>query len=329
MSEGRKAQWFVEQGIGEHRAVLVDGGEIVAARVEWPGTLAAGQVEDAVLIARAAGSKRGTVRFAGGEEALIDGLPQDASEGSPLRVVVTRAAVSETGRLKRAHARPTQEAPRPAPTLSEQLRAEGHEFRNLRRFPVEGWDELFAEAWDGSIEFDGGSLSISTTPAMTVIDVDGTLIPRLLALAAVPAIAGAIRRFDLAGSIGVDFPSLADKSDRRAVDEALGQALQGWQHERTAMNGFGFVQLVSRLQRASLIQRIAHDRAGAAARLLLRRAEGVEDAGAILLTSHPSVHASVSPQWEAELARRTGRNLRWQDDPGLALDCAFAQAVPL
>lgn len=314
--------WLVEEGVAEHRAILLDGGQIVAARVDWPGGLAAGEIADAVLIARTAGSARGTVRFPGGEEALIDRLPRDAVEGAPIRAEVTRAAIGERGRTKLAQARPADAAPRSAPSLAQRL-----DGRIVRRFPDCDWDELQDEAWDGQVAFAGGNLTVSPTPAMTLIDIDGTPPARALALAAVPAVAGAIRRFDLAGSIGIDFPTLADKTDRRAIDQALGEALAGWLHERTAMNGFGFVQLVARLERPSLVARLARDRAGAAARRLLRRAEGVDGPGTLLLTAHPALRAAVLPEWEAEVARRTGRSLRWATDSTLALAAGFAQAV--
>ena len=321
------AEWLIEEGIGESRAVRLSGETIVAARIEWPGALSAGLIEDAVLVSRSAGSKRGTVRFASGQLALTDRLPADASEGAPLRVEVTRAALAERGRHKLAQARPTSAAPRPAPSLAERLRAEGHEAKLVRQFPACDWDELIGEARLGEVEFAQGQLTISPTPAMTLIDIDGTLPPRLLALAAVPAIATSLTRFDLAGSIGIDFPTLADKADRRAVDEALAAALDHWPHERTAMNGFGFVQLVARLERASLIHRVAADPTGAAARMLLRRAERVSEPGALLLTVHPDVRAAIASEWEADLARRTGRSIRWQIDPALAPGSGFAQAI--
>ena len=323
------ADWLIEEGIGETRAAQLDGETIVAARIDWPGALSAGQIEDAVLISRRAGSKRGTVRFASGHEALADRLPADASEGATLRMEVTRAAMAEKGRHKLAQARPTSAAPRPAPSLAERLRSEGHQARVVRQFPPCDWDELIGEAALGEVAFAHGQLTISPTPAMTLIDIDGTLPPRHLALVAVPAIAMALTRFDLAGSIGIDFPTLADKADRRTVDEALAEALHQWPHERTAMNGFGFVQLVARLERASLIHRMAADPTGAAARMLLRRAERVSDPGALLLSAHPAVRAKVTDAWEAELARSTGRTIRWHVDPALAPRAMFAQAVPL
>lgn len=321
------AEWLVEDGIGETRAILVEAGRVVAARLEWPGKLVAGEVADATLTSRHGGSRRGTVLFPSGEEALIDGLPPAASEGAPVRALVTRSALAETGRLKRAQARFTERPPRPAPPLLERLRGEGTPARAAMRFPEDPWPEIIAEAVDGLLAFEGGSILITPTPAMTLIDIDGDIAPRALALAAVPAIAAAIGRFDLAGSIGIDFPTLERKEDRRAVDESLAAALRRWPHQSTAMNGFGFVQLVAKLERASIIQRVRQDPAGAAARLLLRRAESVREPGVLLLSAHPQVCAALGRSWLDELARRTGRTIRLREDSGLALEGGFAQAM--
>ena len=94
------------------------------------------------------------------------------------------------------------------------------------------------------------------------------------------------------------------------------------------MNGFGFVQLVTRLERPSLLHRAAFQRASMAVRALLRRAEQLQGAGAVLLSGHPALEAQLKPEWRAELARRTGREVRWEGRPALALEAPQAQLVP-
>jgi len=321
------AEWLVEKGIGEERALLVEEDEVVAARLDWLGGLAAGQVEDAVLVRFEPSRRRGLARFANGEEALVDRLPASGREGAAVRLEVTRSAIAERGRLKRAQARPSERAPGVAPSLADALSHGPLSVRTVRRFPAGAWEEVWSEAWGCEVAFADGTLLFSVTPAMTVIDVDGAASATALAQAAVGPLARAIRRFDLGGSVGIDFPSLSDRAHRRAIDDALEAALAEWPHERTAMNGFGFVHLVARLERPSLLHRLTLSRAGAAARMLLRRAEQVDEAGALLLVAHPAVVAKLAEEWIEELKRRTGREVRLETDPALALDGGFAQAV--
>ena len=326
------AEWLYEAGIGEERAIRVESGRIVAARVCWGEPVRAGLVAEAMLVAKPRGARRGLARLDEGSEVLVDALPPSANEGDTLRLRIVRPALAEQGRTKRALARHEPDSqPRPAPSLLQQLREWDGPVREVRiagpEFAEHGWDEVVAEALTGEIAFAGCMLTVSPTPAMTLIDVDGALPASQLALAAVPAIAAALRRLDLGGSIGVDFPTLADKADRQAVDRALGEKLAEWRGERTAMNGFGFVQLVSRLERPSLVARYAR-RSEAGARILLRRAERIVEPGALELLANPATRRAVLPEWEAELARRTGRPIRWREDATLALTAGFAQAVP-
>jgi hypothetical protein len=317
------ADWLVERGIGEERAILLDKGQVVAAKLRWPGELRAGLVIQAKLIQRRAGSPRGVAQAASGVEILVDKLPSELSEGRALDVLVTRAPIAERGRLKRAQGRVArageQAAPHTDPFASGDV---------VRRFPAGLWEEVWDAAWDSELPFAGGTLLFAVTPAMTLNDIDGDSPPRELALAAIPELARALRLFDLGGSIGIDVPTIADKRARREVDDALDAALAGWPHERTAMNGFGFVQLVARLEGPSLLHRMAHARAGAAARMALRRAETVDGPGVTLLAVHPAIEAQLLPEWLDELARRTARTVRVAPDPALALGAGHAQLVP-
>ncbi|WP_017664790.1 ribonuclease E/G [Porphyrobacter sp. AAP82] len=320
--------WLIEEGIAETRALLVDGEQVLAAKVMWPGELAAGARTTGKLTVKFRGTRRGVALLGNGTEALVDHLPPQITEGHSLDLVITRAPIAERGRLKRAQARAAPGNGIPADALSPGPTWPAR--RTLRRFPAGLWEEVWHSASAASLAFPGGEILVSVTPAMTVIDIDGIGAPRDVALAAVPAIARALAWFDLGGNIGIDFPTLQTREDRRAVDAALDAALAHWPHQRTAMNGFGFVQLVARLEGPSLLHRFATARIGMAARMALRRAELAADEGAgrvLELRVHPALKAKLKAPWLDELARRTGRAVRITADPGLALEAPSAQIL--
>ncbi|UIJ44658.1 ribonuclease [Sphingomonas cannabina] len=314
------AEWLVEAGIGETRAVLVEGDRILEARIIPDGELIAGTVVEARLVARIPERGQGIVAW-DGHEALVSPLPAGVTEGALTRVEIVRPAIPEPGKPKRARARPSDAEPAPAPSLDG--RALRHTDPDL--LEAAGWSELIEEAATGVVAFPGGELRIALTPAMTLIDVDGTLASAPLAIAGARAAAEAIRRLDIAGSIGIDLPGGADKAVRHAAAEAIDAALPQ-PFERTAVNGFGFVQIVRPRRRRSLPEIYAMEPAPAHARALLRRAERTSGAGARTLTAHPAVIAAIAPGWREELARRLGTEIVLREDASLTMSGGHVQA---
>lgn len=319
------AEWLIESGIGETRAVLIENGEVLAARLNWPGEIRAGALYPARLVSRHKGSRRGIAALETGRQVLVDHLPDSLTEGSSFSLRISRAAIAERGRFKHAQGRHCEDA---VPEKEADPSSNTLQGRVVPAFEASVWEDIWHAASSGSLDFAGGQILCSVTPAMTVIDVDGTGSARDLSINAIPAISRALHWFGVAGNIGIDFPTLETKADRRAVDTALAGALDGWAHERTAMNGFGFVQLVARLEGPSLLHRFATSRVGLCARFALRAGERAKGVGAVLiLVVHPALKAKMKPEWIAELARRTGRQVRIETDPGLALEAPYAQIL--
>lgn len=314
------AEWLVEDGIGETRAVLAEGETILDARIIPEGELVAGTVVEARLVARQPERNQGIVAW-DGHEALVSPIPAGVTEGALTRVEIVRPAIDEPRKPKRARARPTGAAPGPAPS------PEGRRVRHTDPDLLEraGWSALLEEAAGGIIAFPGGELRASLTPAMTLIDVDGTLPPSALAEAGARAAAHAIRRLDIGGSIGIDLPSAADKSARLAAAAAI-DAVLPQPFERTAVNGFGFVQIVRRRARRSLCELYATTPAATHARALLRRAERAPGVGERTLTAHPAVIAMIAPAWIEQLTMRIGALVALRADPALPISGGHVQA---
>ncbi len=308
-------EWLIERGIGEIRVALVEGGRIIEARILREGVVPAGTVLEARL--RSVG--RNAMAVADGQEYLLPKGAPGATEGAKLSIEVTREALGAEP-WKRPLARMTDEAPRPAPELTG---------RNLQ-FPgttdeleAAGWSNLLDEARSGLLAFSGGELRVSLTPAMTLVDVDGQLLPADLAVAGAKAAAQAIRRHGVGGSIGIDLPTVEGKAARQGAAQAV-DAVLPQPFERTAVNGFGFLQIVRPRTHASLFE-LAADRAPFEARALLRLA--TREVGAIRLAAHPAVTAvlEANPGWLETLSRQVGGAVTLRRDPSLAMSAGHAQ----
>lgn len=305
------AEWLYEAGIGEARAALVSRGAIWKARIELEGT---SPRVDTLCAARLLDRTSGKVALAGGGEALCDPLPRGITQGAALKVRIVREAIPEPGRAKLPKAVPAApDAPEAAgPDLLARIRATGLPVRVLRAHEADlleeaGWSEVLDEAITGEIAFAGGALRLSPTPAMTLFDVDGAGPIEPLAVAAAHAVARAIERHGIGGSIGVDFPTLASKAARQAVAEALDAAL-AQPFERTGVNGFGFLQIVRRRSRPSLPELLRADPIGAETRAELRRLERLPPPPPARhrVTQRIARRLAQQPDWTAELARRIG-----------------------
>ncbi len=303
--------WLYEAGIGESRAALVDGDEIVEAAIELDAeVLKVGLVARARLVELLPG-RRGRITL-DGDEALINHLPPGITQGASLTVEIIREALPEAGRAKLAKALPSDLPPCLAPTLHERLMATGLPVHSPRAHEPDaleaaGWSELLDEAVSGEIVFPLGALRLSPTPAMTLFDVDGAPPLDTLAIAAAHAVARAIRRHGIGGSIGIDFPTIAGKAQRNAVAGAIDESLPQ-PFERTAMNGFGFLQIVRPRPRASIPEILRADPVGAATRAALRTLERTPPTASRRHTLPAAVHTRLMthPDWFAELTRRTG-----------------------
>lgn len=322
------AEWLYEEGIGEARAALVEQGSIIEARIERDdGAPRVGAVLPARLVRAMPETARALVTLEGGAPAMLRPVPPRTSEGALLLVVITREAIPEEDNPKPALARLAldDEAPTPGPSLLERIEASGHPVRRLGAHEPDaleaaGWSEAIEEARTGLIAFPGGLLRLALTPAMALFDVDGGLAPGPLAIAGAAATARGIRRHDIGGSIGVDLPSAQAKADRRAaaaaVDDLLPQPF-----ERTAVNGFGFLQIVRPRLRVSLPERMREDPVTAAALALLRRAERAAGAGRRTVIASPAVirRLAAAPEWLETLSRRTGTAIDLREEPGGAI----------
>ena len=253
---------------GEIRLMLYEHGKLVELRLLRlleTKTLLPGSTMQ-VRIGAKIGPRRALVEYDGGE-GEISPIP-DGTEGRWLTAKLTRAQFPEPGRWKRAMFRQAEArefglgdyilshsleltaivcaGPMDAVQIRSILGEACPEIQIDKSFIEDAQSDIWCERGiTGEFVIEGGLLSVERTRAMTVIDIDGYGTAHSVNLAAARTIPWLLRLYGIGGQVGVDFLASANKAERTEIDAELGKAcLMLSQHERTAISGFGFAQLV-------------------------------------------------------------------------------------
>ena len=254
---------------GEIRLMLYEYGKLVELRLlrqvdDWQLLLSGGTMQ--VRLGAKIGSRRALAYYEGGE-GEISPVP-DCSEGSLLTAEIVRTPFPEPGRWKRAVFRQAEAKTFgiadyilsqwpdltsivcAGPIVAVQIREILNEACPVLVIDKTLIEDAQSDIWcergiTGEFVIDGGVLSIERTRAMTMIDIDGFGASHAVNLAAAQSIPWLLRLYGIGGQIGIDFLASANKAERAEIDAALGKAcaILG-QHERTAISGFGFAQMV-------------------------------------------------------------------------------------
>lgn len=282
------------------------GDEIVRMGVQRDGDgVYAGMVAPARLLHKV-DQHRGIVKIAN-EEAVLQPLPPRLTVGATVQVEIERSAWQEPGRRRLAKARIA------APKSD----------KDKKQVPVLGkscpthvqklWDELFDAARLGEVGFKGGQLLFHLTPAFLTVDIDGT--GSDLPISALRVLAKYLGLWGVGGMVVTDVPD-CPKSVRLEAVRAFDGAMRDNKYERTAINGFGVLQVVLPRREPSVLERARLDTAGSDAISLMKQAVETNIPGALNLVAAPDVVEWIAsrPHLLPEMRKLRGADVHLRAD---------------
>ena len=303
--------------------MLLEDGEPVSLHIGRTGKAALGSVHEARILSNHAGGA--FVALGGGEEALLSPAPK-LPEGASVRVDIIREAMAAPGEIKLAVARVTDAA---VSTLTDAQTWDAR-VAALAATPVasDSLDDHFDIAFAGRSEIAGGTVWFERTKAGLVFDVDGTVDASAVNLAAAREVARLLRLFSVGGSAIIDFISTDNKAARLAIGVVFDQAAAADPRpfERTAVNGYGLMQVVRAKRQPSILDTLFGARRVSASDetqllQLLRDTARSTGFGARRIVTRPALATQLgSPGWQPlvqETARIIGAPLEIVAEAGI------------
>jgi ribonuclease G len=332
-----------DAGPGEVRAGLIEDSTLTEFRIirnkgQGP-LLAAGEYYTARIIEHI-GRGRAKIMIGSNQQAILE-QSHDVAVGTVIAVKMTRAPIAEPGRWKLPQVRLAPEIP-PQPDIGWHYSAEPKDrylcqisahidaiicpdamIANAVRAMLSdtnisvtinpatiaeaNFDSLIDQAIYGEFPIKEGMLSIERTRAMTMIDIDGAGDPFRLNIAAAVEIPRLLRLLDIGGQIGVDFLAMKNRAQRQEIDAVLNNACQMLgRHECTAINGFGFAQILRPRPRPSVAEILCGTTLGrlsveSRAIALLRDAKRSVGHGPRQLVAYPAIIDQIG-KWPDEVS---------------------------
>jgi ribonuclease G len=301
----RLIEIWCDDAPGERRAALVENGEIVELHIQRDLQIALGERGTGRIVRKTpAGSYLVT---ASGEEVLLR-APTDEAEGASVTFEIVREAIWEPGRLKHAEVRLIGAAE--AMADRDALWAARIGWLDAPRSNV-GVSGAFDIAIAGYSNCGAATVFFQRTKAGLVFDVDGTGDPMTVNISAAREIARLLRLYQIGGSVMIDFVDVGSRQARQAVAEAFDAASagDGRAYERSAVTGFGLMQIIRPRQRPSVLDQLFGARIQSLsdesiALQLLRQAAHSGGFGKRTVRASPAIATLLSsPRWLPLLAQ--------------------------
>lgn len=300
---------------GERRAALVENGNIVEIHIQRDASWVLGET-GAGRIDRKTPS--GAYVIADDDSEVLLRSKISDPEGTRVTFEVTREAITEPGRIKPAEIllRDSGCAQASQKDALWDARLAALDKPVITASIAEGFDI----AMSGQSQLDSVTVSFQRTKAGLVFDVDGVGHAFDINRVAATEIARLLRLYRIGAMVMVDFVSMESKAQRTQIAEIFDAASIADRRpfERTAINGYGMMQVLRARPRPSVLDHLFGTRIAALsdetqAYWLLRAVAQSSGFGARTVTARPDVATLLESQnwaiWRAQAVRAAGADM--------------------
>ena len=300
---------------GERRAAFVENGNIVEIHIQRDALWALGEC-GAGRIDRKTPS--GAYVIADDNSELLLRSKMGAPEGARIMFEVTREAIAEPGRNKPPEIilREGVCEPLMGKDALWEARVASLGPSAINASIAEGFDVAIA----GQSQRGDVTISFQRTKAGLVFDIDGIGDAFAINMVAATEIARLLRLYQVGAMVLIDFVSMESKAQRTQIAEAFDAAsvADPRPFERTAINGYGMMQVVRARPRPSVLDQLFGTRIAALsdetkAYWLLRAVAQSTGFGTRTVTAQPDVATLLQSErwavWRATAVRLAGADM--------------------
>ena len=301
---------------GERRFAVVEYGNIVEIHIQRDALWALGEC-GAGRIDRKTPSGAYVVAD-DGSELLLRGKT-NAPDGARVPFAVTREAISEPGRIKPPEIL-LRDSAHDEPLIGKDAlwdaRVASLGQSAINASVAEGFDVAIA----GQSQLGDVTISFQRTKAGLVFDIDGIGDAFAINRVAATETARLLRLYQVGAMVMIDFVSMESKAQRMQLAEAFDAAslADPRPFERTAINGYGMMQVVRARPRPSVLDQLFGTRIAALsdetqAYWLLRAVAQSSGFGARTVTTRPEVATLLQSErwaaWRGQAVRLAGADM--------------------